>query len=68
MLSGKDYLDYLKQMERVESDMRDTYKACAEKYDDKRISAILAELSREETRHAIMVKELEKIFSKEEKS
>jgi rubrerythrin len=62
MLTKEDYIGYLKQMKKVEEEMRDTYKVCSENIGDERIKGILAKLARDEARHAGMVEELKKLF------
>jgi rubrerythrin len=62
MLTAKDYLEYVKQLGRVEEEMRDTYRMCAEKTDDKSIKDVLMELAGYEDAHILMVKGLEKFF------
>ena len=65
MLSKKDYLDYLKQIKKVEEDMRETYRACLDKVKDDKILKICQKLMEDETRHAHMVEDLEKLVEKQ---
>ena len=60
MLSKEDYRDYLKQIEKVEKDMREVYRICAEKSEDEKIKKVCLKLLEDETRHREMVLELEK--------
>lgn len=62
MLSKEDYRDYLKQIEKVEKDMRETYKNCLEKVKDDNIRNVCSKLLEDETKHVHLVEDLEKLL------
>ena len=65
MLSKEDYRDYLKQIKKVEKDMRDVYRTCVDKAEDDDIRNMCINLMEDETKHAHLVEDLEKLIGEE---
>ncbi|MFC1479938.1 hypothetical protein ACFL5Y_00625 [Candidatus Omnitrophota bacterium] len=65
MLSKEDYRDYLNQIEKVEKDMRDAYSVCVAKAEDDGIRNMCIRLMEDETKHAHLVEDLEKLILEE---
>jgi len=61
MLSKQDYRDYLKQIKKVEEDMREAYSSCLDEIEDNNIRNVCSKLMEDETRHANLVDDLEKL-------
>lgn len=62
MLSKEDYKSYLEQIIQLESKMSAIYKECADRVGDDYIKRVTAALSKAESRHALIVKELVDLF------
>ena len=65
MLSKEDYRDYLNQIKKIEKDMRDAYSVCVDKAEDDDIRNVCIKLMQDETKHALLVEDLEKLILEE---
>jgi len=62
MLSKEDYKNYLDQIIQIENKMVYVYKECADKPEEGSVKKVCIGLSNAEARHALMLKELIKLF------